>query len=373
MEEPIPEKTFGSFRPSQPFLTVLYRVNIPDCQHLPFGSATVSFYPQTDAAGFRNLAPPQHTILITDDTVAALQPELLEGYRVLTVPAGEDSKRLDTVSRLATQLLQLGADRTTLLVGIGGGVITDLTGFVASVFMRGLPFAFVPTTVLAMVDAAWGGKNGVNLDTAKNMLGVIRQPQWVAHLPQTLQTLPETEWSNGFAEIIKYGCISDPDLLHLLEQHALSDFQNQPELLADLVARCVVIKSRVVHEDETETGLRRYLNFGHTLGHAIEWSYHLPHGAAVGLGMLFAARLSAQQNDSLNGLEARLEQLLQRYGLPTRQPIDLDQVITGMQNDKKRLSGTVLFVLLRHLGEAFTERISFNALKTALQNDLRWQ
>lgn len=348
-------------------------MNSSEFQRLPFGSASVPFYRQADAAAFRKLAPPQTTILITDDQIAAVQAPLLDSYRTLIVPAGEDSKSLTTVGQLADQLLQLGADRNTLLVGVGGGVITDLTGFIASVFMRGIPFAFVPTTVLAMVDAAWGGKNGINLSRAKNMLGVIRQPQWVAHLPETLSTLLDAEWANGFAEIIKYGCIAEPSILELLEQHTLSEFRNQPSLLANLVARCVAIKSAFVNEDETETGIRRYLNFGHTLGHAIERLYQLPHGAAVGLGMLFAARFSTQVAGLPERLESRLENLLQRYQLPIRQAININSVVAGMKADKKRQSDTVLFVVLRQLGEAFTQSVSFEALRTALQTDSRWQ
>jgi len=341
-------------------------------QSLPFGSALVSFFPEGTAELLHQQAPPDTTILLTDTNIARLHAPLLQGYQQVIVPAGEDAKSLSTVAQVASQCLQLGADRTTLLLGVGGGMITDLTGFVASVLMRGLPVAFAPTTVLAMVDAAWGGKNGVNLDEVKNVLGTIRQPRFVAHLPQTLQTLSSTEWASGFAEIIKYGCIADTGILTDLEKKNLSFFRENAPQTAALMARCVGIKSRFVEADEHETGIRRYLNFGHTLGHAIERQCALSHGAAVGLGMLFALRLSAQLCGLSPDAESRLEHLLQRYDLPVRQPLDFDKTLALMQNDKKRIGSEVLFVLLEDLGKPRVSSISWTRLRHFLQTDPRW-
>lgn len=320
----------------------------------------------------RREAPPEKTIVVTDENIARLHAPLLADFRKIVVPAGEDSKNPEILCHVAAECLRLGADRQTLLLGVGGGMISDLTGFAAAVFMRGIPCAFAPTTVLAMVDAAWGGKNGVNLRETKNILGTIRQPVFVMHLPQTLATLPETEWANGFAEIIKYGCIAEPEILDFLEGTDLSFFRKNAPEMASLVARCVAIKSRFVQADEHETGVRRYLNFGHTLGHAIERQYALSHGAAVGLGMLFAARLSAQRCGLPPETEQRIEQLLERYHLPTHQQLDVDKTLALMQGDKKRQAGQVQYVLLSALGEALPMPLSFKDLKSALQADPRW-
>ncbi len=320
----------------------------------------------------RREAPPSQTIVITDENIARLHASLLADFRKIVVPAGEDSKSPEILCRVAAECLRLGADRQTLLLGVGGGMISDLTGFVAAVFMRGISCAFAPTTILAMVDAAWGGKNGINLGETKNILGTIRQPLFGMHLPDTLPTLPETEWANGFAEILKYGCISEPEMLDFLEEKDLSFFQKNATETAALVARCVHIKSRFVQADEHETGIRRYLNFGHTLGHAIERQCHLSHGAAVGLGMLFAARLSAQLCGLSPEAENRIERLLERYQLPTHQKLDIDKTLSQMQKDKKRTGREVLFVLLEAIGKPRAQPVSWDALRDFLQNDPRW-
>lgn len=339
---------------------------------LPFGSATVSFFPQGTVEALHKQAPPETTIVLTDSNVARLHAPLLEDYRKIIVPAGEGSKSVEVLAGVAAQCLQLGVDRKTLLLGVGGGMITDLTGFVAAVLMRGLSVAFAPTTVLAMVDAAWGGKNGVNLGEAKNILGTIRQPLFVMHLPQTLETLPQTEWAAGFAEILKYGCIAAPQILDDLEEKDLSFFRKNGAEMMSLVARCVAIKSDFVQADEHETGVRRFLNFGHTLGHAVERQCNLSHGAAVGLGMLFAARLSAQLCGLSPEVEMRLEKLLIRYGLPVHQKLETEKTIALMQNDKKRVGSEVLFILLECLGNPLAYPLSWDVLYRFLETDPRW-
>ncbi len=341
-------------------------------QPIRFGSAQVQFFAGGNAQQLRQEAPPQTTILLTDENVFRLHAPLFESYRTIVVPAGEKAKSLETLAYVAEECLRLGADRQTLLLGVGGGVVTDLTGFVASVFMRGIPFAFAPTTLLAMVDAAWGGKNGINFGEVKNVLGVIRQPQFVMHLPETLATLPDAEWASGFAEIIKYGCICAPEILSFLEAHDLHFFQQNPAATASLSAQCVEHKSRFVQADEHETGIRRYLNFGHTLGHAMERQCDVSHGAAVGLGMLFAARISAQLVGLSPQMETRIEALLQRYNLPIRQTLDVDQTLQVMQGDKKRETGGVRFVLLSAPGAALTQILSLEKIRFFIQKDTRW-
>ena len=284
---------------------------------------------------------------------AGLEPALL------TVPNGERAKNWTEVQRLARELLEGGAHRGSLLLALGGGVVGDLTGFLASIFMRGLPFVQVPTTLLAMVDAAIGGKTAINLPEGKNLLGTFHQPLLVAIDPEFLQTLPRAEFLNGLAEVVKAALISEGELLARLEvlsaQGPAGLLRNQGELL-EVIYRAAAVKAEVVAQDEREGGRRRLLNFGHTLGHGLEQasSFRLAHGRAVAWGMLAALHLS----ERLAGLPAaeaeRGRRLLRRLGLTRRPlpPLDPGAVLAALARDKKRLESGVPFVLLRRLGEA---------------------
>ncbi len=232
----------------------------------------------------------ESTIIITNEHLGHLYPELVKEHKTLLVPPTESSKDTSTIASLAKQLLQMEVTRQTTIIGVGGGVVTDITGFLASTYMRGVPFGFVPTTLLGMVDAAVGGKNGVNVGMNKNILGTIRQPGFVLYDTRFLNTLPDDEWSNGFAEVIKYACIFDAELFAELGEHNISFYKDQnDDALATLIERCVAWKNKTVAEDERETGTRKLLNFGHTAAHAIENLYELPHGKAVGIGIVIAA------------------------------------------------------------------------------------
>ncbi|MGP8049738.1 MAG: 3-dehydroquinate synthase [Desulfobaccales bacterium] len=289
---------------------------------------------------------------------AALEEAGLEPVR-LTVPSGERAKNWPVVRRLARQLLEGGAHRGSLLLALGGGVVGDLTGFLASIFMRGLPFIQVPTTLLAMVDASIGGKTAVNLAEGKNLLGTFHQPRLVAIDPEFLQTLPRTEFRNGLAEVVKAALISDRELLARLEVLLVkgpAGLLGNPEELLGVIYRAAAIKAEVVAQDEREGGLRRLLNFGHTLGHGLEQasSFRLAHGRAVAWGMLAALKLS----ERLAGLPAeeasRGRRLLRHLGLTRRPlpPMDPGAILAALGRDKKRLESGVPFVLLRRLGEA---------------------
>ncbi len=289
---------------------------------------------------------------------AALEEAGLEPVR-LTVPNGERAKNWPVVRRLARQLLEGGAHRGSLLLALGGGVVGDLTGFLASIFMRGLPFIQVPPTLLAMVDASIGGKTAINLAEGKNLLGTFHQPRLVAIDPEFLQTLPRTEFRNGLAEVVKAALISDRELLARLEVLLVkgpAGLLGNPEELLGVIYQAAAIKAEVVAQDEREGGLRRLLNFGHTLGHGLEQasSFRLAHGRAVAWGMLAALKLS----ERLAGLPAeeasRGRRLLRHLGL-TRLPLppmDPGAVLAALGRDKKRLESGVPFVLLRRLGEA---------------------
>ncbi|HEY9072604.1 MAG TPA: 3-dehydroquinate synthase [Desulfobaccales bacterium] len=308
-----------------------------------------------------NLAP--RVFLISDRRVArlygaevvhALAAAGLEPVLLTTAP-GERAKSWPVIQHLARELLERGAHRGSALIALGGGVVGDLTGFLASIFMRGLPFIQMPTTLLAMVDAAIGGKTAINLPEGKNLLGTFHQPRLVAIDPEFLQTLPRAEFLNGLAEVVKAAFIRDASWLERLRTGPVRLRRNQTEL-TEIIYRAVAIKAEVVAQDEREGDLRRILNFGHTLGHGLEQasSFKLPHGRAVAWGMLAALSLS----EKLSGLPSeeaeRGRQLIRDLGL-VRQPLpplDPQDVLAALARDKKRQESGVPFVLLRRLGEA---------------------
>jgi len=305
---------------------------------------------------------PARVLVITDRRVERLYGTEVRkalagaGFQttILGVAPGERSKSWPAVQRLARELLARGAHRGTALVALGGGVVGDLTGFLASIYMRGVPLVQVPTTLLAMVDASIGGKTAINLPEGKNLLGTFHQPRLVVMDPEFLDTLPQKERLNGLAEVLKAGFIRDRELLTRLAREGLGIFE-RPEELLEVIYRAAGIKVAVVAEDVREADVRRLLNFGHTLGHGLEAAsgFRLPHGRAVALGMLMALRLS----ERLAGLpedESRWgQELLRNFGYAERLPdLDRDAVLAALYRDKKRLDAGLVFVLLRRLGEA---------------------
>ena len=278
---------------------------------------------------------------------------------LLTVARGERSKSWPVVARLTQQLLTQGADRGSALVALGGGVVGDLTGFLAAVFMRGIPVIQVPTTLLAMVDAAIGGKTAINIPAGKNLVGAFHQPRLVLMDPEFLLSLPARERRNGLAEVVKAGFIRDDGLLELLAGPGRKLFREPQlrdrELLAGIIGRAAAIKADVVAADEREGDLRRILNFGHTLGHALEKASHfkLKHGEAVALGMVAALDFSVQLT-GLGASEAREgKKLLASLGLPVDLPqLPRDEILGALKVDKKKQGERLVFVLLKRLGEA---------------------
>ena len=305
---------------------------------------------------------PPRVFVITDRRVQRLYGKDLQetltgaGFEanLLAVAPGERSKSWPALQRLARELLAQGAHRGTVLLALGGGVVGDLTGFLASIYMRGIPLVQVPTTLLAMVDASIGGKTAINLPEGKNLLGTFWQPRLVVMDPEFLDTLPLKERLNGLAEVLKAGFIRDRELLERLAREGRELFHH-PEELLEVIHRASGIKVAIVAADVREADLRRLLNFGHTLGHGLEAAshYRLPHGRAVALGMLMALRLSEQ----LSGLpeeESRWgQQLLRKFGYAEHlPPLDREAVLAALIRDKKRLEAGLVFVLLRRLGEA---------------------
>lgn len=305
----------------------------------------------------------ERVIVITDENLLSLYRDRLAPYEVIAVPAGESNKNQHTVDRIFSQLIEWEADRETLICGLGGGVITDIAGYVASVFKRGLPLGLVPTTVLGMVDAALGGKNGINLGMAKNMIGSIYQPQFILFDLSFLKTLPEVEWQSGFAEIIKHACIRDTEMFEWLERDSLEMFRQDDQLLRTLIRRNVNLKMQIVSVDPYDQYERLLLNFGHTLGHAIENLHQLPHGHAISIGMRAAALLSRELNFLSEAEVQRLVQLLQRYHLPTMIKTDEAAIMQMIRQDKKRKGNDIRFVLLDQIGHGFIQSTSFSELE----------
>jgi 3-dehydroquinate synthase len=331
-----------------------------------FSNKIVDYYFDASFADVKN----DNAIFITDANVFALHQQKFASYKTIVIEAGEAFKRQQTVDKIIDQLIELGADRKTTLVGVGGGVVTDITGYVASVYMRGIEFAFVPTTILAMVDAAIGGKNGIDVGVYKNMVGTINQPKFLLYDYSFLQTLPHEQWVNGFAEIIKHACIKDADLFVELQNNSIEKYKTDATLLADLIQKNVSIKTNVVVNDEFENGDRKMLNFGHTFGHAIENLYQLPHGHAVGIGMVMAAKISEEINNFYSDDKQRLLDLLVKYQLPTQFEFDKEKVFSILTKDKKRDGDSMNFILLNKVGESIIHSISLTQLEDLMNQIL---
>jgi len=322
-----------------------------DCKHLKFGDRCAII---TDANVGKKFAKPVYESLLK----AGFEPSLI------TIPAGEKSKSLKCVQHCYDQLAAHRLERKSFIVALGGGVVGDLAGFVAATYLRGIPFVQIPTTLLAQVDSSVGGKTGVNLRAGKNLVGAFYQPRLVLCDLGTLKTLPEREFRTGLAEVIKYGIIYDADLFAQLEKNLPRILKRDEKVLSQIIARCCEIKAEVVSQDETESGLRAILNFGHTIGHAIEnssgYGKYL-HGEAISIGQIAAAKLSQKILGLPQGDVERIENLFARTGLPTRIKLNSAQrqkLFAAMKLDKKVSDGEIKFVLAQQIGRVkFGQRI----------------
>ena len=304
-------------------------------------------------------------VIITDMNVEPRYGEPLRaalaasGFEVsaLSVPAGEASKSLRQATRLLRRMPSLALDRQSFVIALGGGVVGDLAGFVAATYLRGLAFVQVPTSLLAQVDSSVGGKVGVNLPQGKNLVGAFHQPRLVLVDTDTLATLPERELRAGFTEVIKHGAIRDAKFFEWLESNFRRVLKLDVEAVAHAVRRCCELKAEVVSADERESGIRAFLNFGHTIGHAMEALTDyvgLLHGEAIAMGMVCAARLSVKRAGLSEAEAKRLAALIGASGLPTRlgEKLDADALFEAMRLDKKARGGKLRFVMLKRLGEA---------------------
>jgi shikimate kinase / 3-dehydroquinate synthase len=302
------------------------------------------------------------TIFITDENVYAAHEEKFSGWQSIVIKAGEQFKNQQTVNLIIEQLIDLHADRQTFIVGVGGGVVTDIAGFVASIYMRGVKFAFVPTSILAMVDASIGGKNGIDVGVYKNLVGVINHPEFLLYDYSFLETLPDDEWINGFAEIIKHACIKDNEMFQFLEKHSIMNFRSSLKDTAAIIKKNVNIKYNVVANDEQETGERKLLNFGHTIGHAIENTSGLPHGHAISIGMVAACHISEVINDFNKADTKRISDILSKYELPISFSSDKEKTWEILLHDKKRSGNNMSFVVLDTIGKASVKSIPLDQL-----------
>lgn len=304
--------------------------------------------------------------IVTDSTVGALYADTLaqqlksccHKVTVFTFPAGEENKNIETVQEVYEHLIQEGFDRKDMLIALGGGVTGDLTGFVAATYLRGIRFIQVPTTLLSQVDSSIGGKTGVDFRKYKNMVGAFHQPSLVYMNLSTLASLNEEQFSCGMAEIIKAGLIADQSFFHWLSENHEGIQKRNSKLLAEMIYRSCKIKGDVVEEDPTEKGIRAILNFGHTIGHAVEKlkDFSMLHGQCVAAGYVAAAYLSLQRGLISTEDLFEIEKINRMYGLPNRvSALDAKDVLAATKKDKKMSQGSIKFVLLQKMGTAIVD------------------
>ena len=330
-----------------------------------FSNSSVDYYLAGGIAHLREIVDRKSSIIITDENIFNAHTKRFKNWNTIVLKPGEEYKVQETANTIIEQLIGMEADRKTTLIGVGGGVITDMTGYVASVYMRGLKFGFLPTSLLAMVDASIGGKNGIDLGVYKNIVGIIRQPSFILHDMVFLNSLPQGEWQNGFAEIIKHACIKDAAMFRELQSNTLKKYQSKQTLICKLVQRNAILKTKVVQQDEFEKNERRLLNFGHTLGHALENQYELSHGQAISIGMTYASNISQQ----LNGFKEteKIVGVLGKYGLPTYAAFDKEKVFNVLKMDKKREKTEMNYVLLEKIGKGVIRSIPINELENIIK------
>ncbi len=319
-------------------------------------------------------------IVVADDRVAELYGrKLMDSLASAAVPAdlitfahGEESKNLATIAQLASTLADMGVDRKDALIALGGGVTGDITGFLAAIYMRGIPFVQIPTTLLAQVDSSVGGKTGVDIPEGKNLVGSFYQPRCVYIDSKVLLDLPEEEMLNGLAEVIKYSVIKERRFFDYLKKNRQAIQERNLPVLEEIVYRCCSIKAQVVEADEKESDLRRILNFGHTIGHAVEATsgYALAHGLAVSMGMVAAGKIAAGKALLSEEDLAEMSGLITDFGLPVSIPANMDRQIIKryLKSDKKAVSGKIFFVLPNGIGKVvITDDVSEELIDQAIK------
>lgn len=317
------------------------------------------FYQECDKIQMKN----KKVCIVSDTNVSKYYlDELVNGLKnhvkvikIFIFPFGEESKQLHVVSDLYCCLMEAEFDRSDFLIALGGGVVGDLTGFAAATYLRGVQFIQMPTSLLAMVDSSIGGKTGVDLEAYKNMIGAFHQPKLVYIDLNSLNTLPDREFNSGFGEIVKHGLIKDKAYYQWLIEHTKKIQNKDFVILEEMIARSCEIKKHVVEKDPKEQGERALLNFGHTIGHAIEkiMNFQLLHGECISLGLVAACYISYQRGNLTKEELEQIIQILKSYSLPVQiKGLNIDHVIKISKNDKKMISGKIRFILLKEIGQA---------------------
>lgn len=305
---------------------------------------------------------PENSIIIIDSNVINLYPDLARNNKLIPVNAKESSKSFDFIQFLFRKFLEYGVDKSSVIVGIGGGITCDLAGFASAIYYRGTRLILVPTSLLAMADAAIGGKNGINFENHKNIIGTIRQPEKIIFDTEFLKTLPVNEICNGMAEVIKHCIISGEELFSLIENKTEADNILKGSFSEALLKRIIQVKTEIVKADETDTGRRRVLNFGHTFGHIIELKQGLKHGESVAAGMIMALKLSVHLKKCSNKTLFRVNNLLKQYLLPVNTSIDISEIIKMLEFDKKKNGNNIRFVFADGIGKLYDESIALEIL-----------
>lgn len=309
---------------------------------------------------------PKKTIIITDSNVARFYGKYFNKYKVIKIEPGEKSKRIQTIEEISRKLMKFRADRDSFILGIGGGVVTDITGFIASIFKRGLKFGFVSTTLLGQIDASIGGKNGIDFEEIKNVIGTFRHPEFVISDLTTLKTLPQQELINGMAELIKIALISDKEFFEDIEENFRTILDLDFNKLEYYVSHAAMLKAGIVRKDEKENGIRMILNFGHTFGHAVESVSGLSHGESVALGMLKAIEISVYNSGLNYDVYDRVKKLLLKVGLSVEYNYVKEGILNTMIFDKKKYGDKIKFVILNEIGKTEIVNLGFDELKRYL-------
>ncbi len=319
--------------------------------------STTTIYFSSDKNYFHELAGNRRTVIISSENIQKSYPEILHGENTIIIHDDESHKNLATVDEIVSQLLQLGIDRHSYIIGIGGGIVCDITGFVSHIYMRGIRFGLIPTTLLAMSDAAIGGKNGVNFGESKNMIGSFDNPDFIIADSSFVQTLPQEQYLSGLGEIIKYALIGNGMIINLLLNNQAKILNRDNEIISKLVEESILTKTEIVEKDPLDTSIRHILNFGHTIGHSIELMENLPHGIAVVKGMNAAVDISLKMGMLKNEKAKDIKQLLTSFGY------DISYSLSGKHiellcHDKKKEDSQIRFVLLEDIGKPVIKKMS---------------
>lgn len=318
----------------------------------------------SDLSGFDELNLNKNTsYFFVDSHVYKLYFNWFAGKNIIEIPSGEPSKSWELTAKLLEQLLERDVDQHALFIGVGGGVVSDITGFIASIYKRGVRHAFIPTTLLAMIDASLGGKNGINYQGIKNVVGTIKQPEWISIRPEWLKSLPDLEWQQGFSEIIKHAILRDAAMFEMLNKQNIDQFKNSSIICNKLIKNNIEIKMNLVLADEKDQGARRLLNFGHTIGHAIEQVHQISHGHAIAMGMMYESTLSVAMGFIDESITDPIQQLLNRYELPTHMKFDAIQCWKKILHDKKRTSDQIHWIIPQSIGNATLKSIPLTELE----------